>query len=121
LKRIYPAGQIEPEEPELDPALILKALGDTTRYAMVSLLAKRAMTAADIAAAMSLSRPTVSHHIHLLRDAGLLDEKPKGNTVLLSLRRAVLENLSDLVTRKLFEAQEEMPLKKTRTKWRSCS
>ncbi|HEY4490804.1 MAG TPA: metalloregulator ArsR/SmtB family transcription factor [Acidobacteriota bacterium] len=116
LKRIYPAGQTEPEEPELDPALILKALGDTTRYAMVSLLAKEPMTSADIATTMSLSRPTISHHIHVLREAGLLEEKVRGNMVLLSLRRHVLENLSDLITRKLFQPQEEIQMKKTRNK-----
>ncbi len=83
---------------------------------MASLLAKERLTSSDLARTLELSRPTVSHHIHLLREAGLLDEKPEGNTVLLSLRRDVLENLSDLVTLKLFQTNEDTDLKKTRSK-----
>lgn len=103
-------------EAERDPALIFKALGDTTRYAMVSLLAKRPLTSADLAKTLALSRPTVSHHIHVLREAGLLEEKLQGNAVLLSLRREVLESLSELATRKLFRSSEEVRLTKTRKK-----
>ncbi len=109
-------GEVEAGEPEMDPALIFKALGDTTRYAMVSLLAKDALTSADLARILGLSRPTVSHHIHVLREAGLLEEKAKGNTILLSLRSKVFENLSELVTRKLFHSTEEIDLRKTRNK-----
>ena len=103
------------EEPELDPALIFKALGDTTRYAMVSLLAKEPLTSAELAKTLSLSRPTVSHHIHVLREAGLIAEKAQGNALLLSLRNEVFQNLSDLVTSKLFQSSN-IDLKKTRNK-----
>jgi len=109
-------GDVEAEEPEMDPALIFKALGDTTRYAMVSLLAKDPLTSADLARILGLSRPTVSHHIHVLREAGLLEKKAKGNTLLISLRGEVFENLSELVMRKLFHSTEEIDLRKTRNK-----
>ncbi|MCI0411389.1 metalloregulator ArsR/SmtB family transcription factor [bacterium] len=108
--------EIQVDEPERDPALIFKALGDTTRYAMVALLARDPLTSADLAKAIALSRPTVSHHIQVLREAGLLEEKLQGNAVLLSLRREVFETLSDLVTQKLFHSEETIDLKKTRTK-----
>ncbi len=109
-------GESQNEQPEMDPALIFKALGDTTRYAMVSLLAKDPLPAADLARILGLSRPTVSHHIHILREAGLLNEKATGNIVLISLRADVFENLSGLVTRKLFHSTKEIDLKKTRNK-----
>lgn len=103
------------QDPELDPALIFKALGDTTRYAMVSLLAKELLTSADLAKTLDLSRPTVSHHIHVLREAGLITEKVQGNSMLLSLRNEVFQNLSELVSGKLFQSTA-IDLKKTRTK-----
>jgi len=102
------------ETPEPDPALILKALGDTTRYAMVSLLAKEPLTSSDLAKTMSLTRATVSHHIHVLRDAGLIEDTVQGNSILLSLKRRVLEDLSALIIEKLFHTREIL-LKKTRT------
>ena len=113
---IFSSSEMEAGEPELDPALIFKALGDTTRYAMVSLVAKAPLTSADLAKTLGVSRPTVSHHLHLLREAVLLQETIRGNTVLLSLRREVFENLSELVTNKLFYSTEKIDVKKTRTK-----
>ncbi|HSE39890.1 MAG TPA: metalloregulator ArsR/SmtB family transcription factor [Acidobacteriota bacterium] len=99
--------KLEAQQPELDPALIFRALGDTTRYAMVSLLAKQPLTSADLAKILSLSRPTVSHHIHLLREAGLIDEKVHGNALLLSLKVEVFQNLSEIVSNKLFQNNSE--------------
>jgi DNA-binding transcriptional ArsR family regulator len=106
----------ESSEPELDPALIFKALGDTTRYAMVSLIAKEPLTSSDLAKTLSLTRPTVSHHIHVLREAGLIDEKVQGNALLLSLRKEVFESLSDLVNSKLFKTDHTVSYRKTRKK-----
>ncbi len=106
------AAQAEP-----DPALIFKALGDATRYAIVSLLAKEPTTSADLAKTLGLSRPTVSHHTHVLREAGLLKETVvQGNTIQLSVRRDLLENLSGLVINKLFHSTKEINLRKTRNK-----
>lgn len=106
----------EVSRPELDPAFIFNALGDSTRYAIVSLLARSALKSADLSRALSLSPPTVSHHIHVLREAGLLEEQSEGNSVRLSLKREVLEELSELAVRNLFHSSEEIQLKKTRKK-----
>lgn len=93
-------------QPELDPALIFKALGDTTRYAMVSILAKSPKTSVELSRALSISKPTVSHHVHILRDAGLIQEAYANGSVTLSVRQDVLENLSHITVRQLFEAKE---------------
>ncbi len=89
-------------EPELDPSLIFKALGNTTRYAIATLIARKPRPAAELAEALSLSKPTISHHVHLLREAGLLDEIPRSGSVVLSLRVATLEQLSGLTLDSLF-------------------
>lgn len=116
LSAIARTGEVQTTEPERDPALIFKALGDTTRYAMAALLARNALTSADLAKTLALSRPTVSHHIHLLREAGLLEEKVQGNAVLLSLKQEAFEDLSELAIQKLFHSDEKVDLKKTRSK-----
>ncbi len=96
------ARQISGLEPALDPALIFKALGNTTRYAIATLLAQQPRPAAELAKALSLSKATISHHVHLLREAGLLDDAPKSGSVELSLRPATLECLSTLTLEALF-------------------
>jgi len=114
LKYVHPAGEEENIEPEADPALIFKALGDSTRYAIASLLANTPSSSAVLAKRLQLSAATVSHHVHVLREAGLLLEKPQGNTVLIELNRELLEHLSDLVIDRFFRS-EPVDLKRTRT------
>ena len=90
--------------PELDPFLVFKALGDATRYAIMSLISKSPCSSVDLAKELKLSKPTISHHVHVLRDAGILNEryqsKPTGS-VILSINQSAFEVLYDK-TRKLF-------------------
>ncbi|PWT88880.1 MAG: hypothetical protein C5B54_09870 [Acidobacteria bacterium] len=116
LDLFQPASRLSLLDPEPDPALIFTALGDTTRYAIVSMLARSAASAADLARNFSLTPATVSHHIHVLREAGLLQEVREGNTICLSVNRNLLERLSELTVEKLFQASGEIEIKKTRRK-----
>lgn len=50
------------------------ALADPTRLAVVRLLRKKPYRSSDIAAALSMSRPTMSRHLRVLRKAGLVEE-----------------------------------------------
>jgi DNA-binding transcriptional ArsR family regulator len=93
------------EPVELDPAAIFKALGDNTRYTMVTLIAKRPRTAAELARSLQVSKPTVSHHVAQLRQAGLIHEDFSSRSVKLSLKRDVLEGLSDLAVGSLFSRE----------------
>jgi len=88
--------------PELDPPLVFRALGDATRFAIATLLAAQPRTAADLCRALDMSRPTMSHHVHELREAGLLDELRERAGIVLSLRRDVLEQLSQATIARLF-------------------
>ena len=90
-------------EPETDPALIFKALGDTTRYALVKLIANSEFSSADLAKKLGVSRATITHHVYLLREAGLVTERAYKGATLLRLRRETIENLSPLVISSLFE------------------
>ncbi len=102
--------------PALDPALIFKALGDTTRYAIATLLARNPTSATDLARTLAVSKPTISHHVALLRTAGLLEEQVAHGHVRLALRRDVLEGLSALVIHHLFHDPAPATVTRTRTR-----
>src|SRR3954467_6063927 len=58
-----------------------RALGDPTRVAIVNRLAQAAETCVcDLTAAFDLSQPTISHHLKVLRDAGLVESTTRRGT-----------------------------------------
>lgn len=85
-----------------DPALGFRALGDTTRYAMAFHLAQSPQTSVELAKAFSVSKATISHHVHLLRSAGLLQERATDKGVVLSLNRETLERISTMAADEMF-------------------
>ena len=85
----------EPAAPAADPSLVFKALGDTTRYAIATTLARSPMTSVDLARLFKVSKPTISYHVAQLRAANLLIERQTESGVVLSLNRRVLEKASD--------------------------
>ena len=86
----------------INPALVFNALGDTTRYAIASAIAKRAMTSVELARMFGVSKPTISHHVQLLRSAGLLEETHTENGIVLAVNRRVLERSSGAAAREMF-------------------
>jgi ArsR family transcriptional regulator len=58
----------------------LKVLGDATRLGMLDLLAQQAepMCVCDITERFAQNQPTISHHLRLLREAGLIDTEKRG-------------------------------------------
>jgi DNA-binding transcriptional ArsR family regulator len=57
---------------------VLDALGDGTRRAIVDLLAARPRAVVELAAELPVSRPAVSLHLRVLRDAGLVSDRAEG-------------------------------------------
>jgi ArsR family transcriptional regulator len=58
---------------------VFKALGDPTRVAIVNRLSKaETVCVCDLTAAFKLSQPTISHHLRILRDAGLVESERRG-------------------------------------------
>jgi DNA-binding transcriptional ArsR family regulator len=55
-----------------------EALGDPNRRAIVELLGSGGRSVREIADALPISRPAVSRHLRLLKDAGLVVEEPRG-------------------------------------------
>jgi len=54
------------------------ALGDSNRRAIVELLVSGGRTVGEIADALPISRPAVSRHLRLLKNAGLVIDEPRG-------------------------------------------
>jgi DNA-binding transcriptional ArsR family regulator len=75
----------------------LQALSNETRFKIVGLVREREMTAGAIARRFRLTRPAVSQHIGLLRDAGLLDERRVGAKRLYVARSESFGELIDYV------------------------
>jgi DNA-binding transcriptional ArsR family regulator len=67
------------------------ALGDANRRAIVSLLGRGGMSVQDIADQLPISRPAVSRHLRLLREAGLVTEEARGTRRIYRLHEAGLE------------------------------
>jgi DNA-binding transcriptional ArsR family regulator len=98
----------------LNAESIFRALGDTTRYAIASILARTPTTSADLARSLNVSKPTITHHVQALRAAGLLSETPEGGSTRLSLREDTVAALSGAAIEQLFASKGDLALATTR-------
>ncbi|MFI5615586.1 ArsR/SmtB family transcription factor [Amycolatopsis sp. NPDC051903] len=80
-----------------DLAVGFKALGDPIRLRLLSLIctAADAPSVGDLNAAFRLAGPTISHHLKVLREAGLVETQRRGTSIHYRPRFAVLEGLAD--------------------------
>lgn len=82
-------------------ATVFKALGDPTRVRLVSLIAAADGGAAcicNLTAPVGLSQPTVSHHMKLLVDAGLVTREQRGKWAYYAVAPGALDALASMVT-----------------------
>ena len=71
------------------------ALGDPTRRSIVLRLAERPQAVGELAGALPVSRPAVSQHLKVLKDAGLVVEHAQGTRRIYQLNEAGLSALRD--------------------------
>ena len=69
----------------------LKTAGDDTRLKIMCILSQHEYNVGDLADALDLTAPTVSHHLAKLREAGLVNLSIKGNTHFYQLNTAMIE------------------------------
>jgi DNA-binding transcriptional ArsR family regulator len=74
---------------------VFAAIGDSTRRRLLDLLANGEMPAGEIAAPFDISRPAVSQHLRILRDAGLVSVRKKGREQIYSLRATPIQAVYD--------------------------
>ena len=80
---------------------MLKALADPTRLRLLSLVLSHEGAEAcvcDLLPCFELSQPTISHHLKVLHEAGLLDREKRGTWVFYLARPAAMEALGQLFT-----------------------
>ena len=70
-----------------------RALSDPTRRAILGLLRGRPLSAGEIGAHFSMTGATVSHHLAVLRDAGLISDRREGKYIYYELNLSVFEEL----------------------------
>ena len=70
---------------------VFKALNDSTRRAILDMLKRGDLTAGEIADAFQISKPSISHHLDLLKQAGLIDAVREGQFIRYSLDTTVLD------------------------------
>ena len=97
---------------------VFRALGDTTRYAIASILARTPTTSAELARSLKVSKPTITHHVHALRSAGLITETPSRGSTKLSLSRDTVAALSGAAVQQLFSSTADLTLETTRKRRR---
>ncbi|QSB17340.1 helix-turn-helix transcriptional regulator [Natronosporangium hydrolyticum] len=75
---------------------MFKALGDPVRLRLLSLLASQPepVCVCDLTAPFELSGPTISHHLRVLREAGLIDGERRGSWIFYRVLPAALDQLA---------------------------
>ena len=72
---------------------LFEALSDPTRRAVLRMLRAGSRPAGEIAEAFDLSKPTMSHHLRVLKSAGLVRSERRGTSVVYTLQSNVLEDV----------------------------
>jgi ArsR family transcriptional regulator len=76
----------------IDTVEFAKALADDTRQKIMALCCCRQLSVTDIVAALDVAQPTVSHHLSILKSAGLVRAERRGKLVLYTLNQERLAN-----------------------------
>ncbi len=72
---------------------VFKALNDPTRREILQLLQERDMTAGEIVEQFTISGPSISHHLDLLKQANLVIAEKEGQYVYYSLNTTVVDEI----------------------------
>ena len=72
---------------------LFKALNDNTRREILELLREKDLTAGEIADQFNISKPSISHHLDLLKQAGLVESTKQGQFVYYTLNTTVMDEI----------------------------
>lgn len=77
---------------------VWNALADPTRRQILNLLKERDLNAGEIAEHFNMTKPSISHHLSLLKQAELVTAEKKGQNVIYSLNISVFEEILQLIS-----------------------
>lgn len=72
---------------------IFKALNDATRREILELLKEKDMSAGEIADAFNISKPSISHHLDILKRADLITSEKNGQFIIYSINTTIMEDV----------------------------
>ena len=72
---------------------VWKALADPTRRKILKNKKKGSLNAGEIAAEFNMTKPSISNHLSILKQADLVDSEKIGQNVIYSLKTSVLEDM----------------------------
>lgn len=72
---------------------VFKALSDETRREILKLLNKQDLSAGEISNHFNMSKPSISKHLDILRDAELISSEKKGQFVIYSINTSVIQEV----------------------------
>jgi ArsR family transcriptional regulator, arsenate/arsenite/antimonite-responsive transcriptional repressor len=72
---------------------IFKALADPTRREILRLLARGDLAAGEIAYRFEMTKPSISHHLGVLKQAGLVQDERRGQNIIYSLNTTVFQDV----------------------------
>ncbi len=72
---------------------VFKALNDVTRREILELLKEKDLSAGEIAEAFNISKPSISHHLDLLKRADLVSSIKQGQFVVYSINTTAMEDV----------------------------
>lgn len=70
-----------------------KALADPTRRQILKLLQERDMTAGEIAEHFNMTKPSISHHLSVLKNSELVLDERQGQNIIYSLNMTIFQDL----------------------------
>lgn len=77
---------------------VWKALADPTRRKILNLLKKQDLNAGEIAKEFNMTKPSISNHLNILKQADLVDCQKEGQNVIYSLKTSVLEDVLTVIS-----------------------
>ena len=72
---------------------VFKALNDETRRQILTMLRKKDMSAGEIADQFNISKPSISHHLEILKRAGLVSSEKQGQFIIYSVNTTIIDDL----------------------------
>lgn len=77
---------------------VWKALADPTRRKILELLKQKDMNAGEIAAEFNMTKPSISNHLSILKQADLVDSEKQGQNVMYSIKTSVIEDMLSMLS-----------------------
>lgn len=95
---------------------VFKALDDSTRRKIIDLLKKEDLTAGEISNYFEISKPSVSHHLDILKQSQLIESSREGQFIYYSLKASALGSAAKWINSIAQQSDKDVKRKKKKKK-----